>query len=124
MTRRLCQILLLIVDLLSCATRGERLKEHPWGGSSSPKASLGKWGEKGSCMVERRAPSSACPPWGTGNLSREGFGVIFGVGGRWFSDLLLCPCGAVLERVGDEILLFKGRRDRVEFPEVGLGMCS
>lgn len=75
-------------------------------------------------MVERRAPSSACPPWGTRNLSREGFGVIFGVGGRWFSDLLLCPCAAVLERVGDEILLFKGRRDRVEFPEAGLGMRS
>ena len=93
-------------------------------GSSSPKASLGKRGEKGNYVVERRASSSACPPWGTGNLSREGFGGIFEVGGSWFSDLLSCPCGAVLEMVGDEILLFKGRKERVEFPEVGLGMCS
>lgn len=84
-------------------------------GSSSPKASLGKQGEKGSCVVERRASSSACPPWGRGNLSREGLGVVFEVGGSWFSDLLLCRCGAVLERVGDEILLFGGERREWRF---------
>lgn len=49
---------------------------------------------------------------------------MFEVGGSWFSDLLVCPYGAVLERVGGEVLIFKGRKERVEFPEVGLGMCS
>lgn len=76
-------------------------------------------------MVERRdtASFSACLPWGTGNLSREGFGVILEVGGSWCSDLLSYPYRAVPERAGDEIWLFKGRKGRVEFPEVGLGMC-
>lgn len=40
----------------------------------------------------------------------------------WFSDLSY-SYRTVLEKLGDEILLFKGRMERVEFPQVGLGMC-
>jgi len=82
------------------------------GGSSTPKVSLGKQGKKGSFMVERRASSCACFPWGTGNLLRKGFGMIVEVGGSWFSELFSCPYRAVLERGDDEILLLKGRRDK------------
>jgi len=63
-------------------------------------------------MVERRASSCACFPWGTGNLLRKGFGMIVEVGGSWFSELFSCPYRAVLERGDDEILLLKGRRDK------------
>lgn len=49
---------------------------------------------------------------GTGNHSR--FGVVFEVG-SWFLDLLLWSCRAVLERVGDETLLFRGRQGEWSF---------
>lgn len=47
-----CQGLLLVDDSLSHTTREESVEEHPWG-SSTQKASLGKQGENGSCVVEK-----------------------------------------------------------------------
>lgn len=76
--------------LLSHGTREEfkSSRGRRSSGSSSPKASLGKEGEKGSCVVERRNFSSACLSWGTGNLSREGFGVVFEAGRSLMSPLV------------------------------------
>lgn len=122
-TRRLvspCRGLLLVLDSLSRATREESVEEHPWG-SSTPKASLGKRGENGSCVVEKSRLLRLIS-LGNGIFQREGLGWWLRLEKAVFSDLS-CPYRTVVERLGGEILLFKGRVERVEFPQVGLGLC-
>lgn len=90
-------------------------------GGAAPKRPPWASRERTGAVWLKRVISSAWP-WGRGELSKEGFGVIVEVAESWFSDLS-CPYRTVVGRLGDEILLFKGRMERVEFPQVGLGMC-